>query len=344
MVQLAPGKYAFEAAVQDRERRQVGTLRNPRGSSRGAECCCRRGGGAGSRAGAPEPAQRPRSFRIRRAGDAEPRPPIAKSANPNFLPVRGGLAEARTLLLPRSRRVLQGRQEDGRGQGRSASGGREGTDGILGEYRRLPFRPGDTTRGPGDAGQRAAETRPLHDRPLSAWTAARAVRGPGSLLRGERLRPRRARPDDGRMRPSAKAWRRSGAAPTRDLAAIRGRRRLLREPERNVFHFLGAWLIDTAFHDVLFHPAITVKAAQLLGVERLRFWHDQVFYKPPRHPGVVTWHQDYSYWTRSTPAGHVTCWIGLDDSTLENGCVHYVPGSHRWGLCRGSRSRRTWTP
>jgi ectoine hydroxylase-related dioxygenase (phytanoyl-CoA dioxygenase family) len=28
----------------------------------------------------------------------------------------------------------------------------------------------------------------------------------------------------------------------------------------------------------------------------------------------------------------VTCWIGLDDATLENGCVHYVPGSHRWGL------------
>jgi hypothetical protein len=30
-----------------------------------------------------------------------------------------------------------------------------------------------------------------------------------------------------------------------------------REPEKNVFHFLGAWLIDTAFHDVLFHPPIT---------------------------------------------------------------------------------------
>jgi hypothetical protein len=105
-----------------------------------------------------------------------------------------------------------------------------------------------------------------------------------------------------------------------------------RDPERNLFHFLGAWLIDDAFHDVLWHPAVTTKAAQLLGVERLRFWHDQVFYKPPRHPGVVTWHQDYSYWTRATPAGHVTCWIGLDDSTEENGCLKYVPGSHRWGL------------
>jgi len=105
-----------------------------------------------------------------------------------------------------------------------------------------------------------------------------------------------------------------------------------REPEKNLFHFLGAWLIDDAFHDLLWHPAITRKAARLLDVEHLRFWHDQVFYKPPRHPGVVTWHQDYSYWTRSVPAGHVTCWIALDDATEENGCLKYVPGSHRWGL------------
>ncbi len=105
-----------------------------------------------------------------------------------------------------------------------------------------------------------------------------------------------------------------------------------RDPERNVFHFLGAWLLEEAFHDLLWHPGVTVKASQLLDAPRVRLWHDQVFEKPPRHPGVVTWHQDYSYWTRAAPPRHVTCWIGLDDSTEENGCVHYVSGSHRWGL------------
>ena len=29
---------------------------------------------------------------------------------------------------------------------------------------------------------------------------------------------------------------------------------------------------------------------------------------------------------------HLTCWIGLDESRRENGCVHYVPKSHRWDL------------
>ena len=44
----------------------------------------------------------------------------------------------------------------------------------------------------------------------------------------------------------------------------------------------------------------------------------------------MAWHQDYSYWTRTQPLAHLTCWIGLDDSTRENGCLQYISGSHRW--------------
>jgi ectoine hydroxylase-related dioxygenase (phytanoyl-CoA dioxygenase family) len=103
------------------------------------------------------------------------------------------------------------------------------------------------------------------------------------------------------------------------------------KPDTVLFHALGAWRIRPGFHDVLWHPAFTVPASQLLGGP-VRFWHDQLFCKPARHGGVVAWHQDYSYWTRTRPMAHLTCWIGLDESTRENGCVHYVPGSHRWNL------------
>ncbi|HJQ32666.1 MAG TPA: phytanoyl-CoA dioxygenase family protein [Pyrinomonadaceae bacterium] len=101
------------------------------------------------------------------------------------------------------------------------------------------------------------------------------------------------------------------------------------DPERVLFHALGAWRIAPGFHDALWNPRFTVPASQLLG-GAVRFWHDQLFCKPARHGGVVAWHQDYSYWTRTTPLAHLTCWAGLDDSTRENGCVRYVPGSHLW--------------
>src|SRR4249919_1924778 len=104
------------------------------------------------------------------------------------------------------------------------------------------------------------------------------------------------------------------------------------DPTTILFHALGAWRITAGFHDVLWNPRFLVAASQLLGDKPVRFWHDQLFYKPAKKGGVVAWHQDYSYWTRTKPVAHLTCWCGLDDSTKENGCVQYIPGSHRWGL------------
>lgn len=104
------------------------------------------------------------------------------------------------------------------------------------------------------------------------------------------------------------------------------------EPEKGFAYFQGAWYIDKFFHDLVFHPAITVPISQLLGTDKVRFWHDQIFYKPAKIGTGVSWHQDYSYWQRTRPAKHITLWLGLDDATAENGCLEVIPGSHKWGL------------
>ena len=103
------------------------------------------------------------------------------------------------------------------------------------------------------------------------------------------------------------------------------------DPNRVLFHALGAWRIRTGFHDILWNPAFLVPASQLLGGS-VRFWHDQLFCKPAKHGGNVAWHQDYSYWTRTRPMAHLTCWTGLDPATRENGCLQYIAGSHNWDL------------
>lgn len=104
------------------------------------------------------------------------------------------------------------------------------------------------------------------------------------------------------------------------------------DPKKVIFHSLGHWRITPGFHDVNWNPAFLMAASQLLGDRSIRFWHDQLFCKPAKHGGVVAWHQDYSYWTRTIKMQHLTCWTGLDDATKENGCLYYIPKSHKWGL------------
>jgi ectoine hydroxylase-related dioxygenase (phytanoyl-CoA dioxygenase family) len=104
------------------------------------------------------------------------------------------------------------------------------------------------------------------------------------------------------------------------------------DPSTILFHALGGWRITPGLHDVLWNPRFLVAASQLLGNASVRFWHDQIFWKPPKQGGVVAWHQDYSYWTRTKPVAHLTGWCALDDSTKENGCLQYIAGSHEWGL------------
>jgi ectoine hydroxylase-related dioxygenase (phytanoyl-CoA dioxygenase family) len=76
-----------------------------------------------------------------------------------------------------------------------------------------------------------------------------------------------------------------------------------------------------------FHPAIAALATRLIGAKRLRLWHDQALYKEPGGRDTDA-HQDHPYWPIAEDLT-LTAWIPLIDVTDKNGCMGYVPGSHR---------------
>jgi len=68
-------------------------------------------------------------------------------------------------------------------------------------------------------------------------------------------------------------------------------------------------------------------AAALAGVDGLRVWHDQALVKPP-YGNPTGWHLDVPFWSFDSPDA-ISIWIALDDATVENGCLWYLPGTHR---------------
>ncbi|MGE5639176.1 MAG: phytanoyl-CoA dioxygenase family protein [Clostridia bacterium] len=57
-------------------------------------------------------------------------------------------------------------------------------------------------------------------------------------------------------------------------------------------------------------------------------WSTNFFIKEGRNPAFVSWHQDATYWGLSSP-DVATAWIALTPSTMENGAMGVIPGSHK---------------
>ena len=79
-----------------------------------------------------------------------------------------------------------------------------------------------------------------------------------------------------------------------------------------------------------FHPRLAEVAAELLGADAVRMFHDQALFKEPGGRETDP-HQDLPYWPMAENDA-VTAWIPFEGSTLDAGCMGYVPGSHRLGI------------
>jgi non-heme Fe2+,alpha-ketoglutarate-dependent halogenase len=69
-------------------------------------------------------------------------------------------------------------------------------------------------------------------------------------------------------------------------------------------------------------------------------WGSNYFIKPPHSNSTVSWHQD-TYYRPLEPKISATVWIALDDVDGQNAAMKVIPGSHRAGLLKHSRSSVT---
>jgi phytanoyl-CoA hydroxylase len=90
---------------------------------------------------------------------------------------------------------------------------------------------------------------------------------------------------------------------------------------------VNLWQTDGVVKSLMFEETLGSFAGELAGVKGLRIWHDQALVKEP-YGNPTSFHLDVPYWSFTSPDA-ITIWVALDDATLENGCLYYVPASHK---------------
>jgi len=80
--------------------------------------------------------------------------------------------------------------------------------------------------------------------------------------------------------------------------------------------------------DTLFRANAIAIAKQLFGPEA-KFLGEHAIFKPARHGAETPWHQDAAYRDGNYDHLDLSVWIPLQDATLENGCMQFIPGSHK---------------
>ncbi len=80
---------------------------------------------------------------------------------------------------------------------------------------------------------------------------------------------------------------------------------------------------------LVYDPALAELAGRLVGADGMRLWHDQALFKEP-YGNQTSFHRDTPYWSMTTRRT-VNFWFALDDATLENGCLWYLPGTQKLG-------------
>lgn len=90
---------------------------------------------------------------------------------------------------------------------------------------------------------------------------------------------------------------------------------------------LNLWRINPTVKRYMLSPDLGRMLCQLAQVKAMRVWHDQALIKQP-FANPTSWHLDNPYWSFFSP-NSISIWIALEDATPQNGCMYFLPGSHK---------------
>ena len=102
---------------------------------------------------------------------------------------------------------------------------------------------------------------------------------------------------------------------------------LVERPDMSPDFIPGLVEVDSSWVEYARHPVILDCVESVIGTDFLN-WGSGFFGKPASHGLETPWHQDGEYWPIK-PLATCTVWVALDPTTPENGCMQFVPGSHK---------------
>jgi phytanoyl-CoA hydroxylase len=104
---------------------------------------------------------------------------------------------------------------------------------------------------------------------------------------------------------------------------------ILRQPLQDSLNKMGHAMhdLDPVFERFSHRPELA-EIASRLGFDSPGIIQSMYIFKPPKIGGEVVCHQDSTY-IYTEPESCVGFWFALEDATVENGCMHFIPGAHR---------------
>lgn len=88
---------------------------------------------------------------------------------------------------------------------------------------------------------------------------------------------------------------------------------------------------ERALRHSLFRANAHAIARQILG-RSAKLMLEHAMLKPARTGGATPWHQDEAFCAKNTDFRYITIWMPLQPVDQENGCMEFIPGSHRGAL------------